>query len=242
MMCNQTIAEIHGNKRLRWRDMDSAVRTSRLLVFLCSCLPAIALVVGGCASGPSNEEQYFILETVRQGSPAQPADDGSLQVHRFSVDAAFAVKNLIYRLGESKYETDYYRRFLISPGTMIAEKTRAWLTDSGLFPTVLPVGSRVVPTYTLEGNVTALYGDFSPESTPTAVMEIRFFLVKNAEDAESILFSRTYRAASAVPSQATRDFIDAMNRSLAEILTRLEADLPSAFAPRADSTETPAGR
>ena len=242
MTRSRRIAEIHWDERPAWNDRNRTVRVWRLLAFPCSCLAAVALLASGCAGGPSHREQHFILETARPGDAARPVSDGSLQVHRFSVDAAFAGENLVYRLGESKYETDYYRRFLISPGTMITEKTRAWLTDSGLFPTVLPVGSRVVPAYTLEGNVTALYGDFAGESAPAAVMEIRFFLVKNAAGAESVLFSRTYRAASAVPSQATNDFIDAMDRSLAEILTRLEADLPQAMAAKTEATGNPTGR
>jgi len=199
---------------------------------LFSCLPAAALIVGGCSSTSPRNEQCFILEAVRQGNPARPISEGSLEVHRFSVDAGFATKSLVYRLGEFRYEADYYRQFLISPGTMIAERTRDWLADSGLFGAVLPVGSRIVPDYTLEGNVIALYGDFVDESAPVAVMEIRSFLVENGKGRERVIFSQTYKAASAVPSRATDDFIDAMNRSLVEILTRLEADLQEVLVGR----------
>ncbi len=229
MTRSRSIALTRRSERLEHGNADRTVRAAHLLTFLCSCFLAAVLIAGGCAGGPSHKEQYFILEAVREDNPARPASDGSLQVHRFSIDTAFATKNLVYRLGEFKYEEDYYRQFLISPGTMITEKTRVWLADSGLFNTVLPVGSRIVPTYTLEGNITALYGDFLDESAPTAVMEIRFFLVKIAEGQESVVFARTYRAASAVPSRTTDAFVNALNQSLVEILTCLEADLQKIF-------------
>ena len=209
------------------------VRTSHFLTFSSLCLLAAALIVGGCTGGSPRNEQHFILEAVRQGGPVQPVADGSLQVHRFSVDAAFMAKNLIYRLGEFQYETDAYRQFLISPGTMIAERTRDWLAGSGLFSAVLPLGSRIVPDYTLEANVIALYGDFTDQASPTAVMEIRFFLLENAAGREKVVHAEAYRVTNAVPSRGTEEFIDALNRNLMEILTRLESDLQQVLAGRA---------
>lgn len=215
---------------------------SRLLTLVWFALPAIAFVADGCAGGRSYEEHHFILEAVRPGEPMQVRNDATLEVHRFSVDAAFATKALVYRLNELTYETDYYRQFLISPGTMITERTRHWLADSGLFGHVLPVGSRIVPTHTLEGNVTALYGDFTSESAPAAVMEIRFFLLANAGGQESIVFAQTYRAATPVRDRTTVVFVEALNKSLMEILTRLETDLREIFAAKTDaprSTQNP---
>jgi cholesterol transport system auxiliary component len=242
MIRNRRITVTHKSEKPERGSADCTVRTSHFLAFSSSCLLAAALIAGGCTNGSSRNEQHFILEAVRQGSPVRPVTDGSLEVHRFSVDTAFVTKNLVYRLGEFKYEADYYRQFLISPGTMITEKTRDWLADSGLFNSVLPVGSRIVPSYTLEGNVIALYGDFTDEAAPTAVMEIRLFLLENSEGRERVIFSKTYRTATDVPSRATDDFVDALNRSLMEIMTRLEADLPKALAGKTEDADNSAGR
>ncbi len=110
------------------------------------CFLGMGPIVGGCVSGPSYEEQHYVLEAARQGDAVRFPVSGSLEVHRFSVDSAFATRNLVYRLGEFKYETDYYRQFLIAPGIMITERTRDWLAHSGLFSRVLPGSSRIVPT------------------------------------------------------------------------------------------------
>lgn len=195
----------------------------------------LALIAGGCAGSTTYDKQYYIFEAARPGEAGPTPLDGSLEVHRFSVDAAFAGKGLVYRLDEFKYEMDAYRQFLIAPGTMVTERTRDWLADSGLFARVLTVGSRVIPDYTLEGNVTALYGDFSDESAPAAVMEIRFFLLENAEGDEIVTFAHTYRAAVPVQDRTTAVFVEALNRSLADILARLEADLRKVLAGKADT-------
>jgi len=239
MIRSRSVAAAHRNNRGPRRIANRAIRPSRFLTFLTSCLFAVASFAGGCAGSSDRNEQHFILEAVRQGGPVQPVADGSLEVHRFSIDAAFMTKNLVYRLGEFKYEADYYRQFLVPPGTMIADRTRDWLADSGLFRIVLPVGSRIVPTYTLEGNVTALYGDFADETAPSAVMEIRVFLLENAGGQEKVVFSETYRATAPVSSRATDDFIDALNRSLMEILIRLEADLQEVLVGRAPASSAP---
>jgi len=187
-------------------------------------------VTGGCAGGRSYKEHYYILEAVRPGQPRKADSDATLEVHRFGVDAAYAGKGLVYRPDEMQYETDHYRQFLIAPGTMITERTRRWLADAGLFGQVLPVGSRITPTHALEGNVTALYGDFADESNAAAVMEIRFFLLANAGGQEHVVFAQTYRAAMPVRDRMAKVFVEALNQSLVEILTRLEADLRKALA------------
>jgi len=204
-------------------------------VFLACCLSSLALIAGGCAGSTTYDKQYYILEAARPGEAGPTPLDGSLEVHRFSVNAAFAAKGLVYRLDEFKYEADAYRQFLIAPGTMITERTRNWLADSGLFARVLPVSSRIVPDYTLEGNVTALYGDFSDESAPAAVMEIRFFLLKNTDTGETVTFAQTYRAATPVRDRTAEVFVDALDRSLADILARLETDLRTGLAGKTDT-------
>ncbi len=220
--------QTHGKKKVR--AAAGRLRASWILSLPCLCLLWISLIAGGCTTGPSHQKRDYILEAVRQGEPLRAVVDGSLEVHRFSVDVEFAARNLVYRLDKFEYEVDYYRQFLVSPGTMITERMRDWLADSGLFTQVLPVGSRIVPHYTLEGNVTSLYGDFSKESAPAAVMEIRLFLLDNADDTQKVVFAETYRAATPVQEKTTEVFVEAVNESLVNILSHFESDLQKAFS------------
>lgn len=208
------------------------MKCRRTSAFLYTALLGSALAAAGCAGARAYEKEHFILEASRGAldTSAPVRKDASLEVSRFSVAAPFAGQSLIYRLAEFEYEADHYREFLVAPGVMIGEQTRRWLTEAGLFQYVLPPGSRVEAAYTLEGSVTALYGDFANESAPQAVMEIRFFLLQSANAGESVVFSKTYRAATPAPARTAEAFVAALDQSLIDILTRLEADLQKVLA------------
>jgi ABC-type uncharacterized transport system auxiliary subunit len=98
------------------------------------------------------------------------------------------------------------------------------------------VGSRLESTYLLEGNVIDFYADFTPKATPEAVVEIRFFLLAGPEAGELVPLSETYRAATPISTRTAEAVVQALSRSLADILTRLEADIAKVLAAKkADS-------
>jgi ABC-type uncharacterized transport system auxiliary subunit len=109
------------------------------------------------------------------------------------------------------------------PEDMITEKTRGWLSESGLFKWVLEPGSYTDATHMLEGNIIALYADFRDESSPKATMKIRFFLVKLS--GKSIVFGKTYEKVSEVGDKTAESLIEAYENCLANILSNLEGDL-----------------
>ncbi len=193
-----------------------------------------AVAATGCAQSTPGKE-FFMIEAVRPSGVVQTPSDATLEVYLLNVDTAFASKNLVYRLGEFQYETDYYRQFLVTPGQMITERTRRLLADSGLFKQILPPSSQITPTYSLQGIVTSLYGDFTNKAAPAAVMEIRVFLLANAAGRETVVFAETYRAATAVPARTADALVAAFNQSLIEILTHLETDLQKPFPAQTDT-------
>ena len=148
------------------------------LIESCFCLNMIvaSLVLSGCGPKPYNK-RYYVLDVKRKAEAARSSNEVILVVRRFTIDSAFDSKGLVYRKGEFEYESDFYNEFLISPSAMVTEKTRTWLSQSGLFARVLDKGSYVGSTHTLEGNITALYGDLRSKSSPREVMELRVFLI-----------------------------------------------------------------
>jgi len=199
---------------------DKFIRSFFVLSFIAS-----AMVIGGCGA-KSYEKQHYLLDAKRAPSTAAGDQKNIVEVRRFTVDPAFSTKGLTYRKGEFEYESDFYNEFLIAPGAMVTEKVRNWLSASGLSRRVLDPGSYVDPTYVLEGNVIALYGDFRVKSFPKAVMEIRIFLldVKTAAD-PSIVFGKTYKSSMTLESEGSGDLVKALDSCLVEILTDLEKDL-----------------
>ncbi|MBN1508336.1 MAG: membrane integrity-associated transporter subunit PqiC [Sedimentisphaerales bacterium] len=204
----------------------------RVTAFSCLFL-ALSAAVSGCGSSAARTEHY-VLEATRPAGPATTRSDKTLEVRRFSVDTAFSTRNLVCRLGEFRYEPDYYREFLYAPAQMLTDETRHWLASSGLFQQVLPPNSQVEPSYNLQANVTALYGDFIDRSAPVAVMRIRFFLNQSKEGEETTVFSQVYRAATPFSKKTGQALIRALSQDLTEILTQLEADLASFLSGKTD--------
>lgn len=188
-------------------------------------LMASALMIAGC--GPkSYEKQYYMLDTRRSASAVAGDNSNLVQVHRFTVASAYNSKSFIYRMGEFEYESDFYNEFLVSPGAMITEKTRNWLSESGLFGRVLAPGDGLAPTHVIDGNVIALYGDFREKSSPRAVMEVRIFLSETETRSESgIVFGNTYKSSIGFESREPAALVAAYDRCLTEILGNFERDL-----------------
>lgn len=192
------------------------------VIILCS-LVSVSMFLPGCGSRTAYNQRNFILETSRNRPQQKISNNVILDVQSFSVDATFSTKSLVYRKGQSEYETDFYNQFLVRPEDMITEKTRSWLSDSGLFKWVLEPGSYTDATHMLEGNIIALYGDFRDESSPRAIIKIRFFLVKLS--GKSVVFGKTYETVSEVGDRTAESLIEAYETCLANILTDLEEDL-----------------
>jgi cholesterol transport system auxiliary component len=198
------------------------------LIRLCLRIGMItpAIILAGCGGQKSYEKQHYILDTQRASSAVASDSPHIIEIRRFTTNAAFGAKGLVYRVGEHEYKSDFYNEFLVSPAAMITEKTRNWLSTSGLFKRVLDPGSQVDPTHVMEGNVIALYGDFRAKSAPKAVMEIRIFLLETKSETESgIVFGKTYTSSVDLQSEGPEGIVSSFDRCLTEILTRVERDL-----------------
>jgi cholesterol transport system auxiliary component len=202
----------------------------RLHRVLCVALLPGAFLLSGCAQSATAERKYYALEVERQGPPAKMHAEATLRLRRFNVDEAFSTRQLVYRVNEFEYEPDYYHQFLVLPGVMITEGTRDWLANSGLFDRVTAAGSRVESAYVLEGNVIALYADFRSKSAPVAVVALRFFLLAGPETNETVALARTYKAESPIAARTAEAVVEALSKSLDDILTHLEADLEKTLA------------
>ncbi len=192
----------------------------------------LALSAGGLFGCAQNlpQRQYYILEAQRSGETSATASQASLQIRPFHMDVAFVSRSLVYRVSPLRYESDYYHQFLIPPAAMLEEKTRDWLADTGLFAQIVPPGSPVEATYTLNANVTALYGDFADPAHAQAVLDIHFTLLGAPGPDQPTLFAKSYDAAAPVAQKTADAVIAALNQNLLQILTQLEADLRQRLA------------
>lgn len=198
-------------------------------VALCLVPAACSLALSGCARPVSANSRFYMLQTSRPAAQAVREGKAVLAVPRFTIDAAYANRGLVYRLDEHRYESDAYNEFLISPTVMITERTRDWLTQSGLFAQVLGSGSGAEPTHRIEANIAALYGDFRDKRAPKAVMEIRFFLLRIEGGADPVIvMAKSYAATADVATAGPEGLVAGLDRCLQTILTELEKDVAGA--------------
>ena len=200
-------------------------RTVLKLYLYVSAVPLLAVVCSGCVSSHSYSKRQFVIEAARPAQPVGQRHDVVLAVRGFTIDPVCDSRGLLYRKGESEYESDFYNEFLIAPQALISSQSRNWLAQSRVFKTVLEPGSVIEATHVLEGNVLALYGDFRGPGLPQAVMQVRVFLVANTGSEPEIIFTRDYRASHRAETQTADALVAAMDHCLAQVLSELEKDL-----------------
>jgi cholesterol transport system auxiliary component len=182
--------------------------------------------VSGCSSTETYSKKYYALNAVRQSESARTQTNFILEISRLTIDSAFSGSGLVYRVGDSEYESDFYNEFLASPSAMITDTMRNWLSMSRLFKRVLDPGSQIDPTHIIEGNITALYGDFREPSSPRAIVEMRLFLLETETGKEPLpIFGKTYSTSIGIGSEDPEGLVEALGRCLEKILSTLENDL-----------------
>lgn len=182
--------------------------------------------LSGCSSTETYSKKYYVFHAARPSESARTQTDFILEVSRLTIDSAFSGSGLVYRVGDSKYESDFYNEFLASPSAMITDTMRNWLSMSRLFKRVLDPGSRIDPTHIIEGNITALYGDFREPSSPKATVEMRVFLLETETGEDPLpIFGKTYTSSINFKSEDPEGLVEAFGRCLEKILSTLESDL-----------------
>jgi cholesterol transport system auxiliary component len=215
-----------SNPRSSVRGPQSSIRNHQSAIGLVLLVVLAWLVGGVCGCAQSlPPRRYYLVEAPRPPASAPAAPDAVLRVGPFRMEAAFTGRQLVYRVSEFRYETDYYHQFLVTPEVMLSEQTRDWLVDAGLFRQVVASDGPAAPTYTLTGTVTALYGDFRVPAAPLAVLEIRWTLVGPAPGRHAAPLVWTVRAASPIADRTADAVVAALSDSLAQVLTQLADDL-----------------
>ena len=198
---------------------------------LCTSLVA-SLLFTGCVSIEKSypDKRYFVLDIAPDASPENPAEAGTLQIASARVSPRYADKNFVYRRSDTRFESDFYNEFLISPGVLVAEELRQGLSQSGLFKFVVGSVNALAPTHTLETVVNTLYGDFRDLRAPQAVMEIEFFLSQE-ESPSGIVFHKRYHRTIPLKGRNPEALVQGWNQALDAISRSLVTDLKASTVP-----------
>jgi len=184
------------------------------------------LLISGCSlTKQYPAKQTYLVEARRTGEARAATSPAVLRVRSLQVAAPFEGRGFVYRTSELGYRTDFYHEFLVAPRAQLTDQTRQWLGASGLFRFVIDPSSKTDATHSLEGSISALYGDFRAASAQKAVLAIEFFLSNDQPAAPEIIFHKIYRQEIPLENRAPETLAKGWGKALEQILTALEQDL-----------------
>ena len=210
---------------------------------LIGAMLAVIVFFSGCVSFERSypDRRYFVLELPRENAPANPVGRGVLQLAAVRVSPRYGDRNFVYRRSDARFESDYYNQFLISPSALLTEEIRRALERAGIFQYVVGPTHPLTPTHVLDSSVNVLYGDFRDLHTPTAAVEIDFFLSReapaqplsaaklgpadNPDLASGIILQKRYQRIEPVAERTPEALVQGWNKALDNIVMSLIADL-----------------
>lgn len=191
------------------------------------------LLMAGCALFRPAPVQDMYEVRAPLPSAGRKADGPVLMVRFVNVAPAFADSAWVYRVGENRFESDYYRLFLSSPSEWITREMKAWLRGCGLFSEVTGLGSDLQATHLLEVEVSELYGDFREGVTPAAVMAIHYRLLSQNRNGHGRLLTQgSARMSVPLEKRTPEALVTAWGKAFDGCMQKMQRDLAQVMGAR----------
>ncbi len=192
----------------------------------------------GCASlsRPDPDRRYYLLQ-VQRPEPAlkRPAEAPILAVRSFRVAPAYDSRGIVTIRSDGLVQRDFYERFFLPPGELLAGQFRNWLDQTGVFSLVTDLGGLAEPDLILEGYVLELHQDLR-DGRREAVLALQILLLRpNSFGAMEVVVQRDYRQELALSDASISSLVAGWNLALEMILTDVETALQSASFPESVS-------
>ena len=190
-------------------------------------LSVVLLLTAGCVdlSRPALAKHYYLLDAAPKPADPPPGHDGAIRVTGIEVSAPFSERSLVYRLDQERYESDFYNEYFVAPRAMISAQLVEWLTVRRVFATTLPPSSSLDAPYSLEGQVTAMYGDLRNKAETEAVFSIQIFVTETISPDRRIVLQRSYSHRVRAPDRSAEAITKGLSQALQQSLGELETDL-----------------
>ena len=187
---------------------------------------ATALVLSACSlptRAPVTPTSWMV-SPVREGPPRKTLTDYWLKIGPVAVAPPFDGKSLVYRLGDARYEKDFYNVYTSIPSEMIVSAERQWINQSNIFSAALGQGNSYFSYYLLQATVNEFYGDYRVR--PEAVVSMEFLLsYTNGAKGNSLIGTNSYTKRVALKDNTPQALVIGQQQALAEILKEYENQL-----------------
>lgn len=194
-----------------------------VLIFLC-------LYLMGCTNIRNKFQEKTVYRVQAQSCMAAsktPETGEGLLVKRFSISPEFETNSFVYRLSPTRFTTDFYNNFVVSPARMITEVIQEDLWASPFFSPV-PAQTMADIHFQLWGKVMAFHGDIQDTKQPKAIVTIRLILEKNTGDGFTPVIQKTYGAQILLDAPDPGLLADGLGKGINEILDAFYSDIEKA--------------
>lgn len=189
-------------------------------------LGLIMVTLGACSlpKRPALETASWMVAPERTGAPNKPRTNLWLKMGSVSISPPFDGRSLVYRLGDQRYEKDFYNIYSALPNEMIGNATRQWLNSAQIFSMTVGQGNSFFPYYILQTSVEEFYGDYRVR--PEAVVTVEFFLtVTDPQKHNPVIGKNRYTKRITLRDNTPQALIFGQQEALAQILKEYEVVL-----------------
>jgi hypothetical protein len=196
----------------------------RLIRFATFVFIAAALSACSLPKRPALETSSWMVAPERTGAPYKPRSDLWLKMGSSSTAPPFDGKSLVYRLGDLRYEKDFYNTYSALPNEMVGNATRQWLNNAQIFSMTVGQGNSFFPYYILQTSIEELYGDYRVR--PEAVVTIEFFLTAtDPQKRNPVIGKNRYSKRVVLKDNTPQALVLGQQEALAQILKEYEVVL-----------------
>ncbi|QWD64936.1 membrane integrity-associated transporter subunit PqiC [Polynucleobacter sp. MWH-UH2A] len=166
----------------------------------------------------------WLVAPQRTAAPLKQQSVYWLKIGSVNVAPPFDGKSLVYRIGDQRYERDFYNVYSNIPSEMIGNAEREWINKTNIFAATVGQNNSFFPYYTLQATVNEFYGDYRVK--PEAVVSVEFFLTTtNDGKTNPLLGSNRYTRRIALKDNTPQALVLGQQQALAEIFKEYESAL-----------------
>jgi len=173
---------------------------------------------------PALETSSWMLAPERTGAPYKPRSDLWLKMGSSSATPPFDGKSLVYRLGDQRYEKDFYNTYSALPNEMVGNATRQWMNNAQIFSMTVGQGNSFFPYYILQTSIEEFYGDYRVR--PEAVVTVEFFLTAtDPQKRNPVIGKNRYTKRVVLKDNTPQALVQGQQEALTHILKEYEVVL-----------------
>jgi len=173
---------------------------------------------------PALETASWMVAPERTSAPYKPRTDLWLKMGPAATTPPFDGKSLIYRLGDQRYEKDFYNIYSALPNEMVGNATRQWMNNAQIFSMTVGQGNGFFPYYILQTSVEEFYGDYRVR--PEAVVSVEFFLTAtDPQKRNPVIGKNRYTKRVPLKDNTPQALVLGQQEALAQILREYEVVL-----------------